>query len=217
MNKQTLFFDLDGTITDSGPGILNSVQYALKKLQLPIPEITQLYSFIGPPLKDSFMKMYKLDEAAANRAIRCYREYYVEKGMYENLVYEGIPELLESLNRSGYTLYVATSKPEVFAKQILDHFDLTKYFKGIYGASLDSSRSSKGAVIRYAMESEDASAADSLMIGDREHDVLGAKENQLDCIGVLYGYGDRAELEAAGAIYLAETPEMIGDFLSNSH
>lgn len=216
MNKQTLFFDLDGTITDSGPGILNSVQYALKRLQLPIPETAQLYSFIGPPLKDSFMKMYKLDEAAAEQAVSYYREYYVEKGMYENLVYEGIPDLLESLNQSGYTLYVATSKPEVFAKQILDHFDLTKQFKGIYGASLDSSRSSKGAVIHYAMESEGVSATDSLMIGDREHDVLGAKENQLECIGVLYGYGDRKELETAGAIYLAETPEQIGDFLNNS-
>lgn len=213
MTYNTLFFDLDGTITDSGPGILNSVRYALEKLRLPVPETQALLSFIGPPLMDSFMKKYEMDEEEAEQAVSYYREYYVEKGMYENLVYDGIPELLENLNQSGYTLYIATSKPEVFAKQILAHFELTKHFKGIYGASLDSSRSSKGAVIRYGMAEENVSAAGSLMIGDREHDVLGAMENQVECIGALYGYGDREELETAGAIYLAETPKMIGDFL----
>lgn len=215
MNYKTLLFDLDGTITDSGPGILNSVQYALKKMALPIPEIEQLYSFIGPPLKDSFMTSYQLDEAAANQAVAYYREYYVEKGMYENLVYDGIPELLKEMNEAGLKLYIATSKPEVFAKQILEHFDLMHYFEGIYGASLDNSRSSKGAVIRYAMKEGEIPIAASLMIGDREHDVLGAQENQLDCLGVLYGYGDRIELETAGALYLAETPKMIREFILN--
>lgn len=213
MKSNTLFFDLDGTITDSGPGILNSVQYALEKLGLPIPEMTELYSFIGPPLKESFMKKYQMNEEEAEQAVTYYREYYTEKGMVENLVYTGIPALLERLKQAGFKLYIATSKPEVFAVQILAHFDLSIYFDGIYGASMDSSRSKKGAVIRYALEQSGASAADSLMIGDREHDVLGAKENHMDCVGALYGYGDRDELETAGAIYLADTPEMIGDFL----
>lgn len=213
MTYKTLFFDLDGTITDSGPGILNSVCYALEKMGLPVPEVTELYSFIGPPLKDSFMEKYRLNESEAEQAVSYYREYYAKTGMYENLVYEGIPEVLADLKQLGFKLYVATSKPEVFARQILTHFDLASSFEGIYGASLDSSRSKKGAVIRYAMESGDVSVAGSLMIGDREHDVLGAKENRLDCVGVLYGYGDRQELENAGAIYLAATPEKLKEYL----
>ena len=216
MKYKQLLFDLDGTLTDSGEGILNSVMYALKEIGEPIPPKSELYSFVGPPLKNSFMEILELDEATAIKAMAYYREYFSQKGLFENEVYEGVKELLVRLNEQGYQLYVATSKPEKFAKEILDYFDLTNQFKGIYGASLDSSRLEKAAVIAYAMASEDLEPQGTLMIGDRKHDVLGAKENKLNTLGVLYGYGNQAELENAGAIALVETPAMIAQWLSKN-
>ncbi|EOL49365.1 HAD family hydrolase [Enterococcus caccae] len=216
MQYKKILFDLDGTITDSGEGIIHSVVYALKKMNRQLPAIEELNSFIGPPLNESFSKLYHLDTQATDLAVRYYREYYQTNGMYENRVYVGIPELLAALKKAGCTLYIATSKPEIYAKQILVHFELNDYFDGVYGASLDGGRSKKGDVIEYALkEAKITRLEETVMIGDRSHDIIGAKENKLASIGVLYGFGDRAELETAGAEYIALTPEEIQKIIIN--
>lgn len=202
----TVLFDLDGTLTDPGLGITNSVMYALEKFGIQVEERSLLYKFIGPPLKDSFMDFYGFDEEKADQAVVYYREYYKEKGIFQNKVYNGIPELLESLRAEGKNLLVATSKPELFAKQILDHFDLSGYFCKIAGSDFEGIRNTKGKVIAYALESSQKQPRSAIMVGDRFHDIEGAKENNMDSIGVLFGYGDRKELEQAGATYIVEEP-----------
>lgn len=205
-----ILFDLDGTLTDPGIGITNAVAHALRRFGLPVPEREKLYPFIGPPLTDSFMKYYGLTPEEADQAVVYYREHFRDIGIFENEVYPGIPEMLEQLLAAGKKLALATSKPEAFAKRIMDHFDLAKYFTFIGGAEFTGPRTKKGEVIAYVLEScgiTDKSRV--LMVGDREHDVLGAKENGLACMGVLFGYGDLPELESAGAAYIAETvPEI---------
>lgn len=203
-----LLIDLDGTLTDPGEGITNSVAYALKKWGIEVEDKKVLYSFIGPPLSASFAKYYGFSEEDSLRCVDYYREYFGVKGLFENEVYDGIHELLGELKKMGKILVIATSKPEFYATQILDHFDLTRYFDFIAGASMDESRNKKGDVIRYAISLAGITdKSEAVMIGDREHDILGARENGLDSIGVLYGYGDRAEHESAGATYIAETVE----------
>ena len=200
-----LLFDLDGTLTDPGEGITNSVAHALKKWGIEVEDKKELYCFIGPPLSASFRKYFAFSEEDALKCVEYYREYFAVKGLFENRVYDGIYELLNNLKADGKILILATSKPEFYAKQILDHFDLTKYFDFIAGASMDESRNKKGDVIRYALSLANITdKSEAVMIGDREHDILGAQENRLDSIGVLYGYGDRAEHERAGAKYIAE-------------
>ncbi|MBL1228891.1 HAD family hydrolase [Enterococcus sp. BWB1-3] len=216
MKYDTILFDLDGTLTDSGEGILNSVTYALEKMEMEVPKQSELFPFIGPPLKESFIKKFELTEKDADKAVQYYREYFREKGLFENVVYEGVQELLETLRDKGCQLYVATSKPEEFARKILDYFDLSGYFKEIYGASMDSSRTKKADVIHYALENGMIERKRALMIGDREHDILGAEENGLPGLGVLYGYGDAEELMKAGTIYLAKTPLKIYEWLSQA-
>ena len=206
MEKNIIFFDLDGTLTDPMLGITHSVQHALKAYGIVEEDLTKLIPFIGPPLKDSFIKFYDFSEEQAKEAIYKYREYFAVGGLFENRVYEGIPELLGQLRAAGKKLYVATSKPEEFARQILEHFHLDSYFDYIGGASMDEVRVKKGDVIAYTMEQagiEHADRSQMVMVGDREHDVLGAKEQGLDCVGVLFGYGPREELEAAGAWKIA--------------
>lgn len=205
----TILFDLDGTLTDPGLGITNSVAYALKRYGIEVQDRKSLYSFIGPPLSDSFMKYYGFSEEKAMEAIGVYREYFRDKGLYENEVYEGIRELLEKIKDSGRKIVLATSKPEKFSVRILEHFDLMKYFDVVAGASMDEKRNKKGDVIRYAMEKGGFTAEKAIMIGDREHDVFGAKENGLPSIGVLYGYGSEDELRSAGADYIAKAVEDI--------
>ena len=205
-----ILFDLDGTLTDPGEGITNSVAYALKKYDIEVSDKCELYKFIGPPLKDSFMKYYGFDEAKAEEAIAYYREYFRDIGIFENRVYEGVEDMLKALSSEGKKLVLATSKPEEFAIRILQHFDLSKYFTVTAGASMDSSRSKKGDVIAYAISlCEDFNKDTAVMIGDREHDIIGAKENGLKSIGVLYGYGDENELKTAGADYIASTTDDI--------
>ena len=206
----TILFDLDGTLTDPGEGITNSVAYALKKYNIEVSDRSELYKFIGPPLKDSFMKYYGFDEAKAEEAIAYYREYFKDIGIFENKVYEGTEHMLRKLHGNGKRLVLATSKPEEFAIRILEHFGLKKYFAVVAGASMDSSRSKKGDVIAYAISlCEDFSKDTAVMIGDREHDIIGAKENGLKSIGVLYGYGDENELKTADADYIVSTTEDI--------
>ncbi len=205
----TILFDLDGTLTDPGEGITNSIAYALKKYGIEVSDKKSLYKFIGPPLKDSFMKYYCFSEEKAIEAIGYYREYFREKGLFENEVYAGVEELLIKIKESGKKIVLATSKPEEFSVKILEHFNLIKYFDVVAGASMDEKRNKKGDVIRYAMEKGGFTADNAVMIGDREHDIFGAKENSMDSIGVLYGYGSKEELTSAGARNIAENVEDI--------
>lgn len=201
-----ILFDLDGTLTDPGLGITNAVAHALRRFGIPVPPRTELYKFIGPPLVDSFMEYYGMTKEQADTAVVYYREHYRDTGLFENAVYDGIDTMLARLTAAGKTPVLATSKPEVFARRILEHFDLDRYFRFVAGATLDGSLSTKGDVIAHALnlcQPEDLRRV--VMVGDRKHDILGAKENGLDSIGVLYGYGDRPELEQAGATYIAPT------------
>ncbi|MBS8025681.1 HAD family hydrolase [Streptococcus suis] len=202
---QTILFDLDGTLTDSGQGILNSVAYALEKMGIEEPDTANLNRFIGPPLYESFSRFYQLSPEDTQSAVDAFRVYFKEKGMFENQLYPGIFPLLEELRTAGKTLVIATSKPEIFAKQILEHFGIAHYFDIIAGASLDSSRISKADVIGYAINQLEAFPKHAVMIGDREHDIEGARMHQLPAIGVLYGYGSKQEFEKAGATMIVET------------
>ncbi len=204
---QYLLFDLDGTLTDPGLGITNSVIYALHKFNIEVNERSLLYKFIGPPLKDSFKKYYDFSDEQSDLAIRYYREYFKKQGMFENEVYDGIHDLLIKLKAKGKSLIVATSKPEAFAVDILHHFDLYDYFDFVAGATMDDSRNKKADIIRFALNNCNISDKKSaLMIGDREHDIIGAKDNGLDSIGVSYGYGSYDELKTAGATFIANNP-----------
>ena len=199
-----ILFDLDGTLTDPGEGITNSVAHALEKFHIPVPERRELYKFIGPPLYQSFMEFYGLDREQALLAVDYYREYYRDRGIWENEVYAGIPSLLEQLKAAGKRLVLATSKPEEFALQILEHFELMPYFDLV----------EKADVINYALEALKLEPGPSIvMVGDREHDVLGAREAGLDCIGVIFGYGDEPELQTAGAVHIAATVEELAGLL----
>lgn len=208
----TYFFDLDGTITDSSLGITNSVMYALKKFGIAEHDRRKLYPFIGPPLTVSFREYYGFSEEEALRAVAYYREYYQDKGIFENRVYDGFGEMLGKLKAAGKRLAVATSKPEPYARRIIDYFELSSYFDYVAGMELGGGRGTKAEVIRYALAVcgiGDKDKAGVLMVGDREHDVFGAKEAGIDCLGVLYGFGSREELERAGADYIAGSVEEI--------
>lgn len=207
---ETALFDLDGTLIDSGEGITNSVAYSLRKFGIEIKDKTELYRFIGPPLHESYEKFYGFSKEKAKTAVEYYREYYREKGIYENQVYEGVEELLKTLYDAGKTLIVATSKPKLFAEQILNYLDLAKYFIYIAGANMDGTMTKKAEVIQYGLTAANVSDfSKAVMIGDREHDILGAKAIGIDAIGVLFGYGDYEELKNAGADYIVKKAEDI--------
>ena len=209
-----VIFDLDGTLTDSAIGITNSVAYALKKWGIEVEDKRTLNCFVGPPLAYSFENYFGFSKDQALEAVEEYRVYYREKGIFENLVYPGVPEMLEAVRACGKKVILATSKPEHFAKQILDYFDLTKYFDLVAGATMDYSRAKKGQVIAYALENFGVNDVNEcIMVGDRDQDVNGAREQGFECIGVLYGYGGREELEGAGARYIAEPVEDILKFI----
>jgi len=215
MKKYTnILFDLDGTLTDPKTGITKSVAYALKSFNIDVKDLDSLCRFIGPPLRVSFRDYYGFSEKDCVKAVEKYREYFRETGLFENKVYPGIENLLKNLKQSGRNLFVATSKPTVFAVRIIEHFNLLQYFDYVAGSELDGSRDSKSDVIKYALQENGLTdLTNVVMVGDREHDVIGAKENNIDVIGVLYGYGDRTELEKAGATYIVETVEGLSELL----
>lgn len=214
MKKQQILFDLDGTLTDPMIGITKSVQYALRSYGIQVERLEDLCPFIGPPLRDSFMKYYGFDSDQATEAIWKYREYFSMTGLYENKEYAGIKEMLAALRDEGKKLYVATSKPELFAKKILEHFQMAEYFTFIGGASMDETRVKKGDVIGYVLEENQITdLSQVVMVGDREHDVIGAKEAGIESVGVLYGYGSREELEEAGANEIVSTVEALRNLL----
>lgn len=209
--KKTVLFDLDGTLTDSGEGIINCATLALRHFGLPIPPYEDMRTFVGPPLHDSFVR-FGVPADQTDEAIRVYRSRYIPTGMFENTPYPGIRELLEKLQAEGYTLYVATSKPEEMSVTILNRFDLAKYFHRICGASIDSSRSTKDAVIAYLLESSGAKA-DMVMVGDTKYDILGAKAHDIPAIGVGWGYGKVEEMVEAGAVGIAGTMEELVELI----
>ena len=201
------FFDLDGTLTDPALGITNSFVHALKFFGLEVPSYEKLCTFIGPPLVATFQNEFGFDDEKCMEGVKKYREYFAQKGIFENKVYEGIENMLAQLQSKGKHLVVATSKPEEYSVKILEHFKLAKYFEHICGSNMDETRSKKEEVIAYALEKcgiGDGEKTKVLMIGDREHDIIGAKKNGIKSCGVLYGYGNRKELEAAGAEYIIE-------------
>ncbi|MEH2557730.1 phosphoglycolate phosphatase [Bradyrhizobium algeriense] len=201
-----IYFDLDGTLTDPKPGITRSIQYALQRLDHPtMPTEDELTWCIGPPLRASFVRLLGA-ETSADLAVTYYRERFSDVGLYENGVYDGIGEVLTSLCASGHRLFVATSKPHVFAERIIDHFGLRDHFERVFGSELDGTRVDKSHLLEYALKQASVDPAKTLMIGDRSHDMVGAKNNGMKGIGVLYGYGSRDELLEAGAHHVCATP-----------
>ena len=214
MPLDAIFFDLDGTLTDPKPGITRSIQYALQKLDLPaIPTEDELTWCIGPPLRASFVRLLGAEENA-DRAVSLYRERFSDIGLFENRVYDGISEVLTTLRASGHRLFVATSKAHVFADRIIDHFGLRDHFEYVFGAELDGTRADKSHLLEYALKQAAVDPTKTLMIGDRSHDMVGAKNNGMKRIGVLYGYGSRDELLQAGAQHVCATPGGILDCVS---
>ena len=202
----TILFDLDGTLTDSGLGITKAVQYALGQMGYPVPERQSLFTFIGPPLHKSFQKHYGMDEATAAEAVRQFRVYYNQMGgILENEVYPGIRELLADLKKAGKRLVIATSKPQAAAELVMHHFALDEWVPEIVGGT-DDTRNTKGKVIAYTLREYGIDPKTAVMVGDREHDILGAAENGIPAIGITWGYGDWAELEGAGAAAVCDTP-----------
>lgn len=205
-----VLFDLDGTLTDPKPGITRCCAHALERLGRGTVDPETLAWCIGPPLRDSFAKILESDDAdLVEQAVALYRERFSTVGLFENEVYEGIPELLDSLRANGLRLFVATSKPQVFAERILEHFQLTPYFEGIVGSELDGRREAKREVIEHVLVSHGVRAESALMVGDRRHDVEGARAHGIPCVGVSYGYGLEGELHAAGAWKVCAHPHEI--------
>jgi len=202
---KTLFFDLDGTLTDPKTGITKSVLYSLRKIGICDVDIDSLVKFIGPPLKESYMKYYGFDDDKADLAISYYREYFSVTGIFENALYQGIDALLQDLQGNSIRMLVTTTKPTIYATKICEHFAIFKYFSGIAGSELNGTLSDKGDLIKYTLKKYSIQKDEVLMIGDREHDILGAKNNGLKSIGVGYGYGTKSELVESGATYYADT------------
>lgn len=208
-----LFLDLDGTLSDSAPGIVRSAQYALESFGIHVDNLDDLLCFVGPPPEESFQEFYNLTPSQADEAVKVYRRRYEKIGVYENALYPGIPQFLDKARQAGKVLMVATSKPQRMADLVLSHFGIADRFAFVGGRE-DSSRRTKEEVIRYVMKENGLTRTeDIVMIGDRKHDVLGAKAVGLDSVGVLYGYGSRDEFQAAGATYIVDTLKELEELL----
>jgi phosphoglycolate phosphatase len=214
MIRRAVFFDLDGTLTDPKPGITQCIAYALAGLGRTPPDLDALHWCIGPPLRGSFARLLETsDEALLDRAIALYRERFGTVGMFENAVYPGVPEAVAAVRAAGFATFVATSKPHVYATQIVARFGLAPLFDGVYGSELDGTRVDKGDLIAHALADQQLDPKGVVMIGDREHDLIGAKRCGVRAIGVTYGYGSAAELRAHGAEALAHAPHAIPDLV----
>lgn len=228
MKYKYLLFDLDGTLTDPKEGITTSVQYALRSFGIEEPDLEKLTPFIGPPLRESFMRFYGFGEEQAGEAVEKYREWFRPKGIFQNSIYPGIKEMLEMLEERGKVLAVASSKPQVFVEQVLQYFGIYRYFRVVVGSELDGRRDAKEEVVAEALrqleeagwgkkeglaETRRAGEDGAVMIGDRKFDVSGGKEHGLVTVGVTFGYAEEGELEAAGADFLVDTVEELGRLL----
>lgn len=207
---QNILFDLDGTLTDPKVGIINSIKYALSKLGITQYDEGKLLDFIGPPLQDSFATIFNMDKEQSDLAISYYREYFKEKGLFENVVYDGIPEVLKALKQEGKELFVATSKPTLFAETILKHFELDSYFTAIVGSNLDGTRILKYEIIdNIIRENSITNLHETIMIGDRKHDIIGAQSAEISSIGVTWGYGSGEELNNIKPNLIINTPDQL--------
>ncbi|WP_426440949.1 HAD family hydrolase [Bradyrhizobium genosp. P] len=213
--ESAIFFDLDGTLTDPKPGITGSIQYALRKLDRPVPSQDELTWCIGPPLRASFVLLLG-GEQLADRAIELYRERFADVGLFENSVYPDIAQVLAALRERPRRMFVATSKPHVFATRIIAHFELAGYFDRVFGSELDGTRVNKVDLLAYAIEQTGVDPTQALMIGDRSHDVIGAISNGIRAVGVTYGYGTSEELIEAGASHLCASPRAVFDHIHSS-
>lgn len=210
-----ILFDLDGTLTDPGEGITNSVAYALNKYGIEVEDKSALTPFIGPPLHESFQKYFNFSILQSFDAVTKYREYYHDRGIFENFLYDGIADMLSSLKTAGKTVIMATSKPTVFAERIAEHYEIGKYFDIIVGSELDGKRVDKAEVITEALRlAGNPEKENCIMVGDRLHDVIGAEKNGIFSVGVLYGYGSLEELQNAGAGKIVETVAELSEFLN---
>ncbi|MEW6673371.1 MAG: HAD hydrolase-like protein [Thermodesulfobacteriota bacterium] len=209
MKIENILFDLDGTLTDPRVGITRSIQYALEKLGRTVPPADDLLWCIGPPLQESLGKLLPADPDRAKAALSFYRERFNAVGKFENEVYPGVMEVLDVLSAQGLNLFVATSKPAVYAREIIAHFDLLAFFKKVYGSELNGDLTDKGALISHILLSEMLAAPRTVMIGDRSYDIRGAAKNNVRSLGVTYGYGTKNELLEAGADYIAGSPHEI--------
>ena len=209
-----IYFDLDGTLTDPKIGITRSIQYALEKLGHPaIPSEDELTWCIGPPLHASFTRMLGHDRSS-DQAVLHYRERFADIGIFENSLFADIPDILSALARPDRRLFVATSKPVVFAERIIDHFGLRNHFERVFGSELDGTRGDKSHLLKYALEETSIDPSRAIMIGDRSHDIIGARNNGMNAIGVLYGYGSEAELTQAGALHVCASPKGLLEHLA---
>ena len=210
-----VLIDLDGTLSDPAMGMVACVKHALRELKLTAPADRELTKYIGPPIEETFSDLLGTDDKAqiAN-AVRLYRERYSTEGLFQNTVYPGVPGALKTLVNDGATLYLATSKPQVFAERILAHFGLARHFCAVYGSGLDGTRSNKVELIGHLLKAESITAGAACMVGDRSHDVLGAKANGVRAIGVLWGFGSREELLSAGASALCESPALLPEMIA---
>ena len=212
---QNILFDLDGTLTDPREGITRCIQHALEKLGKPAPATDDLLWCIGPPLRGSFQQLLAGERAEmVDQALLFYRERFSTVGKFENKVYPDIPAVLEQLSRQGARLFIATSKPAVFARDIAEHFNLLPYFRKVYGSELTGRLTLKVDLVKHVMEAEGLSPATTVMIGDRSYDMEGAKKSGIASIGVTYGFGSRQELEEAGASWIVHTPSGINDCIA---
>ena len=209
----TVLFDLDGTLTDPKVGIVNSVLYALEKIGIEELHVKELDSFIGPPIQQSFVERYNMSEGEVERAVFYFREYLKQRGLLENNVYVGISNLLKQLKDTGNRLFIATSKPTIFARQVIEHFQLTNYFEDIIGSNLDGTRIKKEEIIAHILQTNEGFKKEEMvMIGDRKHDIIGANHNGIASIGVLYGYGSKKELTEVGVTHIANDVEGLYHF-----
>lgn len=211
---EIILFDLDGTLSDPKIGITTSIQYGLEKMGIMENDLQKLECFIGPPLQTSFTDYYGFDELQCKEAIEFYRERFIKTGMYENELYEGIVSLLKKLKAAGKKLAVATSKPTIFAIEILNYFQINEYFDVVVGSELDGTRSAKAEIIQDVLNQFQDNTKDSfVMIGDRKHDMIGANLTGIDSIGVTYGFGSTEELEHASATYIVESIEELENLI----
>lgn len=211
---KVILFDLDGTLTDPKLGITKGVEHALNHFGIHVDSLDDLTRFIGPPLYDSFYRFYGFNKERVEKAVTLFREYYADKGIFENYIYPGILPLLEKLKNQGKTLIVATSKPEVFAEKIIKHFKMDHCFTAINGSEFSGVHSNKTELIKYILDDLDYDKSEVLMVGDRKHDIIGAVNNGIDSLGVNYGYSLPGELKEAGATYIKNSVDELGEFFS---
>jgi phosphoglycolate phosphatase len=210
---KTVLFDLDGTLTDSKEGIVNSIKYSLNKLNYMETEEEKFNKFIGPPLKESFKKFCGFDDEKTESAIKYYREYFTEKGMFENRIYDGILNILKDLKSNNMKIILATSKPMAYAKKILSFVKADSFFTDIIGSNLDGTMSDKSEIIAYILKKHGLKKSETVMVGDRSHDIIGANKNGIDAVGVLYGYGDIEELSSYNPAFIVKTADELKDII----